>query len=133
VTRPPFDREAVRRGVTVACAFAVPAVAISWLTDKGPGQRGPVGLLTLVVLVGLLLGGFAAASQQSVNAPLTHALLAVLSVVVVLQVARIARLAVLHRPLNLPASVGNLLFGLVAALLGALLAGQNTAKRGSAK
>jgi len=53
-------------------------------------------------------------------------------VVVVLQVARIARLAILHRPLNLPASIGNLLFGLVAALLGALLAGQNTAKRGPA-
>jgi hypothetical protein len=132
VTRPPFDREALRRGVTVACAFALPAVAVSWLTDEGPGHRGPAGLLTLVVLVGLLLGGFAAASQQRVNAPMTHALLAVLSVVGVLQVARIARLAALHRPLNLPASVGNLLFGLVAALLGALLAGQNRAKRGPA-
>jgi hypothetical protein len=132
MTRPPLDREALRRGITVALAFAVPAVAISWLTDKGPGQRGPAGLLTLVVLVGLLLGGFASASQQRVHAPLSHALVAVLAVVVVLQVARIVRLAVLHRPLNLPAAFGNLLFGLVAALLGALLAGQNTAKRGPA-
>jgi hypothetical protein len=133
VTLPPIDRDALRRGATVALVFAVPAVAISWLTDRGPGQRGPAGLLTLIVLVGLLLGGFAAASQQRVRAPLTHALLAVLSVVLVLQVARITRLAVLHRPLNLPASLGNLLFGVLAALVGALLAGQNTAKRGPAK
>lgn len=129
MTLPTLDRDALRRGVTVAVAITVPAAVVSWLTDRGTGRGGPAGLLTLVVVLGLLLGGFAAASQQRLNAPLTHSLITVLGVVAMLQIMRVVRLGVLGRPLNLPASLGNLLLGLVTSVAAGLLAGQKTGKR----
>ena len=124
-----LDRDALRRGMTVAAAITLPAAVVSWLTDRGSERSGPAGLLTVVVVFGLLLGGFAAASQQRLNAPLTHSLVAVLAVVGLLQVVRIVRLALLGRPLNLPASLGNVLLGLVTSVAAGLLAGQKSGKR----
>lgn len=125
---PAFDGGALRRGITVAGVVGIVVTLLSWSFDHGAGDRGPTGLFTIVVLFGFLLGGFAAATQQRVNAPLSHSLVAVMSVVVGLQVVRIVRLSALHRPLNLPASLGNLLLGLLAAVLGGLLAGQKPTK-----
>jgi cell division protein FtsW (lipid II flippase) len=132
MNRPPLDRDAIRRGVTVAAVCAIPALVVSWLSDNGSGKQSLAAHVTIVVLVGLVLGAFAAARQQRAQAPLTHALVTVMGVVIVLQLLRIARLAVLKRPLNLPVSLGNLLLGLLAAVVGGMLAGQNPAKRGPA-
>jgi hypothetical protein len=129
---PSLDREAIRRGVTVAAVCAVPALVVSWFSDNGSGKQALAGPVTIVVLIGLVLGAFAAARQQQTQAPLTHALVTDMSVVIVLQLLRIGRLAILKRPLNLPVSLGNLLLGLVAAVVGGMLAGQNPAKRGPA-
>lgn len=128
-----FDREAIRRGATAASAICVPAAVVSWLLDGHTGNRGPAAILTVVVLVSLTMGGFAAARHQQQQAPLSHAMVAVLLVVALLQVMRIARLAVLRRPLALPATVGNVLLGLVAAVVGGLLAGQKTPHSPSGK
>jgi hypothetical protein len=123
-----FDRDALRKGITVAVAITLPTAVVSWLTDHGAGDRGPAGLLTVVVIFGLFLGGFGAARFQQRNAPLSHALVAVLTVVAALQVVRLVRLAIVGRPLGLPAALGNVLLGLVTAVLAGLLAGQKTGK-----
>jgi hypothetical protein len=129
---PPLDRDAIRRGATVAAVCAIPALVVSWFSDNGSGKQPLAGPVTIVVLLGLVLGAFAAARQQRGDAPLSHALVTVMSVVIVLQLLRVGRLAVLKRPLNLPVSLGNLLLGLLAGVVGGMLAGQNRAKRGPA-
>jgi hypothetical protein len=128
VTASRFDGDALRKGITVAAAITLPAAVISWFTDHSATDRGPAGLLTVVVIFGLFLGGFGAARFQLRNAPLSHSLITVLSVVGVLQILRIARLAIVGKPLALPAALGNVLLGLVTAVLAGLLAGQKTGK-----
>jgi putative membrane protein (TIGR04086 family) len=120
---PDLDRDALRKGIAVAGAVAVPVALLSSIivgNDPDNRRTGPAALFTVMVLVALVLGARVAATHQSRNTPLTHGLVTALVVVVLLAVIRIIRLAMDGEGPG-GGIIGNVILGLICGLVGGLL------------
>jgi hypothetical protein len=124
-----LDRPAVLKGMAAAAIIAVP-FALLGLAASDEDSLGWAGWLSVVgVLLGLVIGGFLAARDQRVGAPLTNGIVAAVAVYVVVQGIGILKRAVADEELNWAKYASSLLLSIVAGTVGALLASVATASR----
>jgi putative membrane protein (TIGR04086 family) len=119
-----FDREALRKGATVALAVSVPAAVLWRLLVAGDERPWWTLLFSLAVLVGLGAGAFVAARAQHQGTPLAHGLVAALAAFAVVTVVSVVGRALRGDSLGLDAVVSNLLLTLVVGSIGGLLGGR---------
>jgi putative membrane protein (TIGR04086 family) len=107
--------------MAIAAVIAVPFALIGVGTSGN--DLGVAGWVSVAgVLVGLTVGGFVAARQQRVEAPLTHGILTAVSVYVVVQGIGIIKRAIVDEDLRWSKYFSSLLLAIVAGTLGGLLA-----------
>jgi hypothetical protein len=124
-----LDRPAVLKGMAAAAIIAVP-FALLGLAASEEDSLGWAGWLSVVgILLGLVIGGFLAARDQRVGAPLTNGIVAAVAVYVVVQGIGILKRAVADEELNWAKYASSLLLSIVAGTVGALLASMATASR----
>jgi hypothetical protein len=117
-----IDRPAVIRAMVVAAVITVP-FAILGSAASDANSLGWAGWLAVVgVLLGLVIGGFLAARDQRVGAPLTNGIVAAVGVYVVVQAIGILKRMVADEELNWAKYASSLLLSIVAGTVGALLA-----------
>lgn len=119
-----FDNDALRQGVTLALAVAVP-VAVVWRLTVGEDERPWwTVLFSLAVLVALGGGAYVAARRQHQGTPLAHGLVVALLAFVVVTVVSVVGRAVRGDSLGLDTVVSNLLLTLLVGSIGGLLGGR---------
>jgi hypothetical protein len=124
-----LDRPAVLRGMAAAAIIAVP-FALLGLAASNEDSLGWAGWLSVVgILLGLVIGGFLAARDQKVGAPLTNGIVAAIAVYVIVQGIGIIKRAVAGEELNWGRYASSLLLSIVAGTVGALLASVAAASR----
>jgi len=124
-----LDRPAVLKGMAAAAVIAVP-FALLGLAASDEDSLGWAGWLSVLgILLGLVIGGFLAARDQQVGAPLTHGIVAAMAVYVIVQGIGILKRAVAGEELNWAKYASSLLLSIVAGTVGALLASMATASR----
>jgi uncharacterized membrane protein YfcA len=124
-----LDRPAVVRGMIVAAVIAVP-FALVGLGASDEGDLGWLGWISVVgVLLGLVLGAFAAAREQRVGAPLTNAIITAVGIFVVVQAIGIAKRIITDEELRWGKYLSSLLLSIVAGTVGGLLASTRTSAR----
>jgi uncharacterized membrane protein YfcA len=124
-----LDRPAVLKGMATAAVIAVP-FALLGLAASDEDSLGWAGWLSVVgILLGLVIGGFIAARDQRLGAPLTNGIIAAVGVYVVVQGIGILKRAVASEELNWAKYASSLLLSIVAGTVGALLASLATASR----
>jgi hypothetical protein len=117
-----IDRPAVIRAMIVSAIITVP-FAILGTAASDDTSLGWAGWLAVIgVLLGLVIGGFLAARDQRVGAPLTNGIVAAVGVYVVVQGIGILKRVVADENLNWAKYVSSLLLSIVAGTVGALLA-----------
>ncbi len=119
---PELDPRAVLRGTLVALVVAVPFAVVGQVVLDPDTSSGWGVLLAVGVLFGLLVGGFAAAREQRVGAPLAHGIVAALAAFAAVQVLGIARRLVAGDDIRWGRIVSSALLSLIAGTLGGLLA-----------
>jgi len=116
-----LDRPAIVKGMVMAAVIAVPFALLGLAaSDDGLGWAG--WLSVLGVLLGLVIGGFFAARDQRVGAPLTNGIVAALGVYVVVQGLGIVKRLIAGDELNWAKYASSMLLSIVAGTVGALLA-----------
>ncbi len=116
-----LDRPAIVKGMVMAAVIAVPFALLGLAaSDDGLGWAG--WLSVLGVLLGLVIGGFFAARDQRVGAPLTNGIVAALGVYVVVQGLGIVKRLIVGDELNWAKYASSMLLSIVAGTVGALLA-----------
>jgi hypothetical protein len=124
-----LDRPAIARGMLVAAVIAVP-FAILGLAVSDENDLGWAGWISVLgVLLGLVLGAFAAAREQRVGAPLTNAIATAVAVYVVVQAVGIAKRIISDEELRWAKYASSLLLSIVAGTLGGLLASSRSTER----
>ena len=124
-----LDRPAVLKGMATAGVIAVP-FALLGLAASDENSLGWAGWLSVIgILLGLVIGGFVAARDQHVGAPLTNGIVAAVGVYIVVQGIGIIKRAVAGDELNWAKYVSSLLLSIVAGTVGALLASLAAASR----
>ena len=124
-----LDRPAVFKGMATAAVIAVP-FALLGLAASDEDSLGWAGWLSVVgILLGLVIGGFIAARDQRLGAPLTNGITAAVGVYVVVQGIGILKRAVASEELNWAKYASSLLLSIVAGTVGALLASMAAASR----
>src|SRR6516164_1838994 len=116
-----IDRPAVLRAMIASAIITVP-FAILGTAASDDNSLGWAGWLAVVgVLLGLVIGGFLAARDQRVGAPLTNGIVAAVGVYVVVQGIGILKRMVADEQLNWAKYASSLLLSIVAGTAGALL------------
>jgi hypothetical protein len=116
-----LDWRAIRSGGTVALVFAVPfSIAARWFADSD-GNSGAATLLSLLALVGFLLGAGITAWVQQRRLPLMHALITAIGTYVLAQAVFIAIRLLLGRDVHWFATLFNLTAVAAAGLFGGYL------------
>jgi Na+/proline symporter len=124
-----LDRPAVLKGMAAAAVIAVP-FALLGLAATDEDSLGWAGWLSVIgILLGLVIGGFLAARDQRVGAPLTNGIAAAVAVYVIVQGIGIVKRAVAGEELNWARYLSSLLLSVVAGTVGALLASMAAASR----
>jgi putative membrane protein (TIGR04086 family) len=116
-----IDWRAVRAGAIAALVFAIPAGVISAIVVDNDSSNG-VFAFYVVIIVGMLAGGFVAGSKRP-DAPLTHGAVAAAVAYVVSQVVTLAAKAARGSDLRSPAVyVFNLLLMASIGVVGGFIA-----------
>ena len=124
-----LDWRAIRAGGEVALVFAVPfSFAARWFADNGSSSGLPT-LLSLLALVGFVLGAGIAAWVQQQGLPLMHALITALSTYIIAQAVFVTIRLLLGRDVHWFATFFNLTAVAIAGLIGGYL-GSAMRKRG---
>jgi putative membrane protein (TIGR04086 family) len=123
-----IDRSAVFRAMIVSAVITVPFAILGTAASDDSSLGWASWLAVVGVLLGLVIGGFVAARDQRVGAPLTNGIVAAVGVYVVVQGIGILKRVVVDEQLNWARYVSSLLLSIVAGTVGALLA---TAASGS--
>jgi O-antigen/teichoic acid export membrane protein len=115
--------------MAAAAIVAVP-FALLGLAASNEDSLGWAGWLSVLgILLGLVIGGFLAARDQQVGAPLTNGIVAAIAVYVIVQGIGIVKRAVAGEELNWGRYASSLLLSIVAGTVGALLASVAAASR----
>jgi hypothetical protein len=123
-----IDRAAVLRAMIISAVITVPFAILGTAASDDNGLSWAGWLAVVGVLLGLVIGGFLAARDQRVGAPLTNGIVAAVGVYVVVQGIGILKRMVADEQLNWAKYASSLLLSIVAGTVGALLA---TAASGS--
>jgi len=124
-----LDRPAVLKGMAAAAIIAVP-FALLGLAATDEDSLGWAGWLSVLgILLGLVIGGFLAARDQRVGAPLTNGIVAAVAVYVIVQGIGIVKRAAAGEELHWAKYLSSLLLSVVAGTFGALLASMAAASR----
>ncbi len=124
-----LDWAAIRAGGSVALVFAVPlSFAARWFAEND-GNSVVAAILSLLALVGFLLGSGVAAWAQQRDLPLKHGVSCALLTYALAQVLFIAVRLILGRDVHWFAAVFNLTAVVFVGLLGGFL-GQILRRRG---
>lgn len=124
-----LDRPAVVKGMVAAACIAVP-FALLGLAASDNDSLGWAGWLSVLgIMLGLVIGGFLAARDQRVGAPLTNGIVAAVAVYVIVQAVGIVKRVITDDDLNWAKYVSSLLLSIVAGTVGALLAAMATGAR----
>lgn len=114
-----FDASALRQGGSVAAFFALPfGIAAAFFRDD---RKGLASALTVLVLVGLVLGAGVAAWKQRRGTPLTHGIVTAVGAFVVIQTFGVARRSLAGEPLHWSRIVSSLVLSGLAGMLGGLM------------
>ena len=124
-----LDRAAVVKGMLAAAVVAVP-FALLGLAASDDDSLGWAGWLSVLgILLGLVIGGFIAARDQRVGAPLTNGIVAAVAVYVIVQAIGIVKRSISGEDLHWAKYLSSLLLSVVAGTIGALLASVGTGAR----
>jgi uncharacterized membrane protein YfcA len=124
-----LDPPAVLKGMAAAAVIAVPfaLLGLAAAEDDGLGWAG--WLSVLGILLGLVIGGFLAARDQRVGAPLTNGIIAAIAVYAIVQGIGIVKRVVTDDDLHWARYASSLLLSIVAGTIGALLASVGSSTR----
>jgi hypothetical protein len=117
-----LDWPALTRGMLTAACLAVPGGIVGAAVSDHDGLGWLGALAIVVVLIGLMAGGYVAARLQRTGTPFTHAILAALSLYVVVQVIGIVRRLVAGDSLTWGRYASSGLLSVIAGTVGGLLA-----------
>jgi putative membrane protein (TIGR04086 family) len=128
-----LDADALRRGIAVAAAIAVPiAVVANLVVDDSTNERTPVlFLFSLGVLAALVIGALVAGQAQRTGTPMAHGIVTAVTVWLVLTVVRLIRLTIDAKDIAWSPVLSNLLLSLIAGTVGGLLGGRRATRRAS--
>ena len=118
----PFDREALRAGAGVTLVFAVPPTLVArFVLDNNDGASGWAPLLSLIALLGFVLGSGVAAWRQQSRRPMAHAVVAGAGVFVAAQAAFLVVRIATGGDVRVMRILTSFSLALVASVIGGLL------------
>jgi uncharacterized membrane protein YfcA len=113
-----IDWKAIRSGAMVALVFAVPfSIAARWIADNGD-HSGAATVLSLLALIGFVLGAGIAAWVQERRLPLIHGIVCALGTYLCAQALFIAVRLAMGREVKWFAAFFNLTAVVAAGLIG---------------
>lgn len=118
----PFDREALRAGAGVTLVFAVPPTLVArFALDNNDGASGWAPLLSLIAMLGFVLGSGVAAWRQQSRRPMAHAVVAGAGVFVAAQAAFLVVRIATGGDVRVMRILTSFSLALVASVIGGLL------------
>lgn len=117
-----WDIDALKAGASVMLMFALPATLIArFVLDNQDGTSSWTPLLSLIAVLGFILGAGVAAWQQRRNTPLVHGVVASTGTHLVVQAAIVLTKLVIGADVRYSRVLTSISFALVAGVLGSLL------------
>jgi NADH:ubiquinone oxidoreductase subunit 2 (subunit N) len=122
-TRPlTLDREALRAGASVTLLFALPPTLVArFVLDNNDDTSGWAPLLSLIAVLGFVLGSGVAAWRQQSRRPMTHAVVAGAGIFVVAQAVFLAVRIATGGDARVMRILTSFSLSLVASVIGGLL------------
>jgi NADH:ubiquinone oxidoreductase subunit 2 (subunit N) len=118
----PFDREALRAGASVTLVFAVPPTLVArFVLDNNDDTSGWAPLLSLIAVLGFVLGSGVAAWRQQARRPMAHAVVAGAGVFVAAQAAFLVVRIATGGDVRVMRILTSVSLALVASVIGGLL------------
>jgi hypothetical protein len=117
-----IDREALRAGASVTLLFAVPPTLVArFVLDNNDDTSGWAPLLSLIAVLGFVLGSGVAAWRQQAQRPMAHAVLAGAGVFVAAQAVFLAVRIATSGDVRVMRILTSFSLALVASVIGGLL------------
>lgn len=117
-----IDREALRAGASVTLLFAVPPTLVArFVLDNNDDTSGLAPLLSLIAVLGFVLGSGVAAWRQQAQRPMAHAVLAGAGVFVAAQAVFLAVRIATSGDVRVMRILTSFSLALVASVIGGLL------------
>ncbi len=117
-----IDREALRAGASVTLLFAVPPTLVArFVLDNKDDTSGWAPLLSLIAVLGFVLGSGVAAWRQQAQRPMAHAVLAGAGVFVAAQAVFLAVRIATSGDVRVMRILTSFSLALVASVIGGLL------------
>lgn len=117
-----WDVDALRAGASVMLMFALPATLIArFVLDTRESSSSWTPLLSLIAIMGFVLGAGVAAWQQRRNTPLAHGVVASTGTHLVVQTAIVLVKVVIGSEVRFGRVLTSVSFALVAGVIGSLL------------
>lgn len=118
----PVDRDALRAGASVTLLFAVPPTLIArFVLDNNDDASGWAPLLSLIAVLGFVLGSGVAAWRQQSQRPMTHAVIAGAGVFVAAQAVFLILRIATGGDVRVMRILTSFSLALVASVIGGLL------------
>ena len=118
----PLDREALRAGASVTLLFAVPPTLVArFVLDNNDDTSGWAPLLSLIAVLGFVLGSGVAAWRQQSRRPMTHAVIAGAGVFVAAQAVFLMVRVATGGDVRVMRILTSFSLALVASVIGGLL------------
>lgn len=118
----PLDREALRAGASVTLLFAVPPTLIArFVLDNNDDTSGWAPLLSLIAVMGFVLGSGVAAWRQQSQRPMMHAVIAGAGVFIAAQAAFLVLRIATGGDVRVMRILTSFSLALVASVIGGLL------------
>lgn len=117
-----WDIDALKAGASVMLMFALPATLIArFILDTRDSSSSWTPLLSLIAILGFILGAGVAAWQQRRNTPLAHGVVASTGTHFVVQMAIVLVKLVAGSEVRFSRVLTSISFALVAGVVGSLL------------
>jgi len=118
----PLDREALRAGASVTLLFAVPPTLVArFVLDNNADTNGWAPLLSLIAVLGFVLGSGVAAWRQGSQRPMAHAVIAGAGVFVAAQAVFLVLRIATGGDVRIMRILTSFSLALVASVIGGLL------------
>lgn len=118
----PLDRDALRAGASVTLLFAVPPTLVArFVLDNNEDASGWAPLLSLIAVLGFVLGSGVASWRQQSQRPMTHAVIAGAGVFVAAQAVFLILRTATGGDVRVMRILTSFSLALVASVIGGLL------------